>query len=90
MYKTALGTFWTPAEIDLSSDAGQWKELLTEDERNFLSTILAFFAASDGIMVENLATRFCAEVQIAEARCFYGLQIMMYAPWRKREIGARC
>ncbi len=51
--------------------------MLTSDERVFLSTILAFFAASDGIVIENLAARFCAEVQIAEARCFYGYQIMM-------------
>ncbi|TFK77829.1 ribonucleotide reductase, partial [Polyporus arcularius HHB13444] len=75
MYQSALRTFWTPAEIDMSSDADQWKEVLTNDERAFLSTILAFFAASDGIVVENLATRFCGEVQVAEARCFYGLQI---------------
>ena len=76
-YKTAQASFWTAADIDLTYDANHWKELLTEDERSFLSTILAFFAASDGIVVENLATRFCAEVQIAEARCFYGFQMMM-------------
>ena len=59
-------------------DVEHWNALLTEGERQFLSTILAFFAASDGIVVENLAQRFCAEVQVAEARCFYGFQIMMY------------
>ena len=76
-YKTAQASFWTPAEIDFGHDRGQWEALLTSKERSFLSTILAFFAASDGIVVENLATRFCAEVQVAEARCFYGYQIMM-------------
>lgn len=76
-YKTAQASFWTPADIDFSSDGIDWNEKLTVDERGFLSTILAFFAASDGIVVENLATRFCAEVQVAEARCFYGYQIMM-------------
>ncbi|TFK85156.1 putative ribonucleoside-diphosphate reductase small chain B [Polyporus arcularius HHB13444] len=76
-YKLAQASFWTPAEIDFSYDVQHWNEILTEDERSFLSTILAFFAASDGIVVENLAARFCAEVQIAEARCFYGYQIMM-------------
>ncbi|RDX51346.1 putative ribonucleoside-diphosphate reductase small chain B [Lentinus brumalis] len=77
MYKLAQASFWTPADIDLSCDAVQWKELLTIDERSLMSTVLAFFAASDGIVVENLATRFCGEVQIAEARCFYGYQIMI-------------
>ncbi|RPD67671.1 putative ribonucleoside-diphosphate reductase small chain B [Lentinus tigrinus ALCF2SS1-7] len=76
-YKAAQASFWTAAEIDLSQDAVQWSDLLTDVERCFLSTILAFFATSDGIVVENLATRFCAEVQVAEARCFYGYQIMM-------------
>ena len=76
-YKTAQASFWTPAEIDFSYDRGHWEGLLTAEERQFLSTILAFFAASDGIVVENLATRFCAEVQVAEAWCFYGYQIMM-------------
>ncbi|TFK90040.1 putative ribonucleoside-diphosphate reductase small chain B [Polyporus arcularius HHB13444] len=77
LYKIAQASFWTTADIDLSFDSNHWKELLTDDERSFLSIILAFFAASDGIVVENLATRFCAEVQVAEARCFYGFQIMM-------------
>ncbi|RDX47457.1 putative ribonucleoside-diphosphate reductase small chain B [Lentinus brumalis] len=76
-YKIAQASFWTPAEIDFSSDIHHWNQMLTDDERSFLSTILAFFAASDGIVVENLAARFCADVQIAEARCFYGYQMMM-------------
>ncbi|RDX52795.1 putative ribonucleoside-diphosphate reductase small chain B [Lentinus brumalis] len=77
-YKTAQASFWTAEEIqDLHIDVDHWDAILTSDERTFLSTILAFFAASDGIVVENLAQRFCAEVQVAEARCFYGFQIMM-------------
>ena len=59
-------------------DAVDWSSQLDEDERSFLSTILAFFAASDGIVAENLAQQFFCEVQIPEARCFYGFQIMMY------------
>ena len=54
-----------------------WRDALSHEEREFISVILAFFAASDGIVVENLAQRFCAEVQAPEARCFYGVQIMM-------------
>ncbi|KAI0717707.1 putative ribonucleoside-diphosphate reductase small chain B [Cerioporus squamosus] len=77
LYKLAQASFWTPADIDLSCDASQWRDLLSDDEKALLSTVLAFFAASDGIVVENLATRFCAEVQVAEARCFYGYQIMI-------------
>ncbi len=77
-YKTAQASFWTAEDInDLHVDVEHWACVLTTDERTFFSTILAFFAASDGIVVENLAQRFCAEVQIAEARCFYGFQIMM-------------
>ena len=78
-YKTAQASFWTAEEIvKINVDVEHWNGVLTEDERTFLSMILAFFAASDGIVVENLAQRFCAEVQVAEARCFYGFQIMMY------------
>ncbi|TFK81784.1 putative ribonucleoside-diphosphate reductase small chain B [Polyporus arcularius HHB13444] len=77
-YKTAEASFWTAEEIcKIHVDVDHWESRLTADERTFLSTILAFFAASDGIVVENLAQRFCAEVQLAEARCFYGFQIMM-------------
>jgi ribonucleoside-diphosphate reductase beta chain len=76
-YKSAVNTFWTPEEIDMSEDLPCWNEKLDDDERYFLSNILAFFAASDGIVVENLAVRFMSEVQIPEARCFYGFQIAM-------------
>ena len=76
MYKKAEASFWTVEEVDLVSDRRDW-ERLTTDERHFVSHVLAFFAASDGIVNENLAMNFCTEVQIPEARCFYGFQIMM-------------
>jgi ribonucleotide reductase beta subunit family protein with ferritin-like domain len=76
MYKKQVDCFWRPEEIDLSKDASHW-ESLTDDERHFISMILAFFAASDGIVLENLATRFMNEIQLSEARAFYGFQIMM-------------
>lgn len=76
MYKKALASVWTAEEIDLSHDLGAW-DALTDDERFFLSRTLAFFAASDGIVNENLCERFASEVQLAEARCFYGFQIAM-------------
>jgi ribonucleoside-diphosphate reductase beta chain len=74
MYKQAVASFWTVEEVDLGSDAVDW-EKLTDDERHFISHVLAFFAASDGIVNENLAMRFSNEVQLPEARCFYGFQI---------------
>ncbi|XP_022741554.1 ribonucleoside-diphosphate reductase small chain-like [Durio zibethinus] len=74
MYKKAEASFWTAEEVDLSSDLRHW-ETLTSDERHFITHVLAFFAASDGIVLENLAVRFMKEVQIAEARAFYGFQI---------------
>ncbi|KAF9498453.1 ribonucleoside-diphosphate reductase small chain A [Pleurotus eryngii] len=77
MYKQAQASFWTVEEIDLSKDWMDWNLRLTDDERFFISRILAFFAASDGIVDENLVERFSSEVQVAEARCFYGFQIMM-------------
>ncbi|KAK0748869.1 ribonucleotide reductase [Apiosordaria backusii] len=77
MYKKAEASFWTAEEIDLSKDLHDWNNKLTDDEKFFVSHILAFFAASDGIVNENLVERFSAEVQIPEARCFYGFQIMM-------------
>ncbi|KII93652.1 hypothetical protein PLICRDRAFT_49683 [Plicaturopsis crispa FD-325 SS-3] len=77
MYKQAEASFWTAEEIDLSSDVLDWRTKLTSNERRFVSHILAFFAGSDGIVNENLVFRFAAEVQIPEARCFYGFQIMM-------------
>lgn len=77
MYKKAEASFWTAEEIDLSKDQGDWENKLNDDERHFISHVLAFFAASDGIVNENLVERFSNEVQISEARCFYGFQIMM-------------
>jgi len=76
MYKKQVDCFWRAEEIDLSKDMNHW-ESLNDDERSFLSSILAFFAASDGIVLENLAQRFMGEVQLAEARAFYGFQIAM-------------
>ncbi|KAI3636003.1 hypothetical protein MIR68_005884 [Amoeboaphelidium protococcarum] len=76
MYKKAEASFWTAEEVDLSKDIHDW-EGLTEDERWFVSHILAFFSSSDGIVNENLVERFSQEVQIPEARCFYGFQIMI-------------
>jgi ribonucleoside-diphosphate reductase subunit M2 len=76
MYKKAEASFWTAEEVDLSKDLSDW-ETLTDDERYFISRVLAFFAASDGIVNENLVERFSQEVQIPEARCFYGFQIMI-------------
>jgi ribonucleoside-diphosphate reductase beta chain len=76
MYKKAEASFWTAEEIDLSHDLPDWDKL-NHNERHFISHVLAFFAASDGIVNENLAMRFSNEVQIPEARCFYGFQIAM-------------
>jgi ribonucleotide reductase beta subunit family protein with ferritin-like domain len=75
MYKKAEASFWTTEEIDLSADIVDWEKKLTADEKFFVSNVLAFFAASDGIVNENLAVQFMREVQIPEARCFYGFQI---------------
>jgi len=77
MYKKHEASFWTTEEIDLGPDRHDWSHSLGDGERHFISHVLAFFAASDGIVVENLAQRFCAEVQLPEARCFYGFQIAM-------------
>ncbi|KAL9105385.1 MAG: hypothetical protein Q9227_009441 [Pyrenula ochraceoflavens] len=77
MYKKAEASFWTAEEIDLSKDLHDWNNRLNDDERYFVSHVLAFFAASDGIVNENLVERFSGEVQVPEARCFYGFQIMM-------------
>jgi ribonucleoside-diphosphate reductase beta chain len=74
MYKKAEASFWTAEEIDLTRDLAHW-EAMTEDERRFVKRVLAFFAASDGIVNENLAVNFMREVQYPEARCFYGFQI---------------
>jgi len=76
MYKKQMDCFWRAEELDLSKDLTHW-ETLSDDEKYFISMILAFFAASDGIVLENLASRFMNDVQLAEARAFYGFQIMM-------------
>ena len=77
MYKKSEASFWTAEEIDLSADLQDWANKLNDDERHFIKHVLAFFAASDGIVNENLAINFMREVQYPEARCFYGFQIMM-------------
>ncbi|GIZ09137.1 ribonucleotide-diphosphate reductase subunit beta [Flavobacterium sp. UMI-01] len=76
-YKTMEASFWTAEEIDLHQDLSDWNNKLNDDERFFIKHILAFFAASDGIVNENLAENFVNEVQYAEAKFFYGFQIMM-------------
>ena len=76
MYKKQVDCFWRAEEIDLSKDLTHW-EGLNKDEQMFISMILAFFAASDGIVLENLAQRFMSDVQVSEARAFYGFQIAM-------------
>ncbi|KAI4317735.1 hypothetical protein L6164_025582 [Bauhinia variegata] len=76
MYKKAEASFWTAEEVDLSHDVQHW-ETLSDSEKHFITHVLAFFAASDGIVLENLAARFLNDVQIPEARAFYGFQIAM-------------
>jgi len=76
MYKKQVDCFWRAEEVDLSKDLMDW-EKLNKDEKYFISMILAFFAASDGIVLENLAVRFMSDVQLSEARAFYGFQIAM-------------
>ena len=76
-YKKSEASFWTAEEIDLAADLVDWNEKLNDNERYFIKHILAFFAASDGIVNENLAENFVAEVQYTEAKFFYGFQIMM-------------
>ncbi|KAL8579812.1 hypothetical protein ACOMHN_059444 [Nucella lapillus] len=71
MYKKAEASFWTAEEVDLSKDLAHW-DILKSEEKFFISHVLAFFAASDGIVNENLVERFSKEVQVTEARCFYG------------------
>ena len=76
MYKKSLALFWTSEEIDLGKDLVDWPQLKPE-EQHFIKNILAFFAGSDGIVLENLGSRFMNEIQIPEAKCFYGFQIAM-------------
>ena len=76
MYKKAVSSFWTVEEIDLSKDMDDYNKL-KDEEKHFINSVLAFFAASDGIVNENLVERFCNEVQILEAKFFYGFQVAM-------------
>ncbi|KAJ1872885.1 Ribonucleotide-diphosphate reductase (RNR), small subunit [Coemansia sp. RSA 990] len=77
MYKKHEASFWTAEEIDLSQDMNHWDNRLNDNERHFIKYVLAFFAASDGIVNENLVQNFSTEVQIPEARSFYGFQMMI-------------
>lgn len=77
LYKQQEACFWTAEEIDLAQDINDWENKLNEDEQHFVKHVLAFFAASDGIVNENLAMNFVNEVQYTEAKMFYGFQIMM-------------
>ena len=77
MYKQQQACIWTAEEIDLAQDLNDWRNRLSDDERYFIKNVLAFFAASDGIVNENLAENFLSEVQYTEAKFFYGFQIMM-------------
>lgn len=76
-YKKSEASFWTAEEIDLAPDLVDWEHKLNDDERHFIKHVLAFFAASDGIVNENLAENFLSEVQYTEAKFFYGFQVMM-------------
>jgi ribonucleotide reductase beta subunit family protein with ferritin-like domain len=76
MYKKQVDSFWVPQEVGLSQDLADWKKL-SDDERHFISMVLAFFAGSDGIVQDNLAARFMGDVQLSEARAFYGFQSAM-------------
>ena len=77
MYKKQEASIWTAEELDLASDLTDWANKLNDDERFFIKHVLAFFAASDGIVNENLAENFLSEVQYTEAKFFYGFQVMM-------------
>ena len=74
MYKKAVSCFWTSEEVDLSRDLKDW-EIMTEDQKHFISLVLAFFACMDGLINENICLRFMGEVQNSEARLFYGFQM---------------
>ena len=76
MYKRQVDCFWRAEEVDLSKDLKDW-EKLGDDEKKFIKMVLAFFAASDGVVLENLAVRFMGDVQVSEARAFYGFQVAM-------------
>jgi ribonucleotide reductase beta subunit family protein with ferritin-like domain len=74
MYKKAEASFWTAEEIDFQKDKNDW-EKMNDNERYFIKNILAFFAGSDGIVLENIVERFCSDIKLPEARCFYGFQV---------------
>ena len=76
-YNIEKAAMWTAEELDLSKDIDHWENKLTDNERFFIKNVLAFFAASDGIVNENLAINFLNEVQYTEAKFFYGFQVMM-------------
>ena len=84
MYKKQVACFWTAEEIDMGDDTKSW-DTLTPDEQHFIKYVLAFFAGSDGIVVENLATRFIDDVGLPEARCFYGFQLAIENIHRDRK-----
>jgi ribonucleotide reductase beta subunit family protein with ferritin-like domain len=71
MYKKQMASFWTAEELDLATDVTDWAKL-TDNEKHFVKYVLAFFAASDGIVLENLVQQFMNEIQVPEVRCFYG------------------
>ena len=77
MYKKQVDCFWRVEEVDLTKDIDEWNKKLNEQERYFIKMIIAFFAGSDGLIIENLGMRFMNEVQLAEAKAFYGFQIAM-------------
>ena len=77
MYKTAQSVFWVPNEVDLTKDLNDWDNVLNENEKSFILNVLAFFSSSDSIVNENLAARFLNEIQVPEAKAFYGFQIAM-------------
>ena len=77
MYKTAQSVFWVANEVDLTKDLDDWEKVLNDNEKYFILNVLAFFSSSDSIVNENLAARFLREVQIPEAKAFYGFQIAM-------------
>ena len=76
-YKDHIASFWTVDELDLSRDPIDWHNELSDEEQKFILCILGFFAASDGIVIENLVTNFCSEVQLPEARAMYSFQAAM-------------
>ena len=77
LYKKQQKCYWQAEELKLNDDMNDWNLKLNDDEKYFIKNVLAFFAGSDGIVLENLGTRFLTEVQLPEARCFYGFQLMM-------------